>query len=215
VVAQVYGTNLATVSEPTTEVPLTTLHKGTQMLIGPYEAPLYFVSPGQLNVQVPAELAPNLPYAVIVSVNGALTVPDTINVVPAVPGVAAFQDGRVIAQHNADFALVTEANPAKRDEFLILYLVGLGATNPPVASGAPSPGAEPLGRPVEPVTVTLGGQAVEVPFIGLTPFSVGLFQINMKVPANAPLNTPLDIVITQGGLSANVATLTVAPISLQ
>jgi len=175
------------------------------------------VSPGQLNVQVPSELSPNLPYSVVVSVNGALTVPDNINVVPAVPGVASYAGGRVIAQHN-DFAahppypfVVTDADPAKRDEYLIVYLVGLGATNPPVATGQPSPGAEPLGRPVVPVTVTLGGQPVNAPFIGLTPFAVGLFQISFQVPHNAPLNTPLNLVVTQGGLTANLTTLTIAP----
>jgi len=216
-VAAVYGANLATVSESTTEVPLPATYKGTQVLIGPYSAPFYYVSPGQLNVQVPSELIPNLPYSVVVSVNGALTVPDNITAAPAVPGIAYYGGGTVIAQHN-DFAahppfpfVVTEADPAKRDEYLIVYLVGLGVTNPVVATGQPSPAAEPLGRPLLPVTITLGGLPVNAPFIGLTPFGVGLYQISFQVPHNAPLNTPLDLVITQNGLTANATTLTIAP----
>jgi uncharacterized protein (TIGR03437 family) len=210
-VAAVYGSNMASVSESTGAVPLVKLYKGTQVLVGPYEAPLYYVSPGQLNIQIPSELAPNQPYPIVVSANGALTVPDTVNLVPVVPGVAYYSsNNRAIAQH-ANFDLVTDANPAKRDEFLIIYLIGLGATNPAVASGDPSPGTPPFGIPVTPVTVTLGGIPVEVPFVGLTPFSVGLYQINMKVPVSAPLNTPLDLVITQGGVSANVAQLIIAP----
>src|SRR6185295_229348 len=109
-----------------------------------------------------------------------LTVPDSVNLVPAVPGIAYYGGGKVIAQHN-DFAahppypfVVTDADPAKRDEYLIVYLVGLGATNPTVATGAASPAAEPLGRPVLPVTMTLGGQPVTPAYVGLTPFAVGL-----------------------------------------
>jgi uncharacterized protein (TIGR03437 family) len=216
-VAAIFGANLATVSESTTGVPLPPSYKGTQVLIGPYAAPLYYVSPGQLNIQVPAELVPNVPYSVVVSVNGALTVPDTVRIAPAVPGIASYGDGKVIAQHN-DFAahppypfVVTAADPAKRDEYLIVYLVGLGITNPVVATGAPAPGAEPLARPVVPVTVTLGGQTINPAFVGLTPFAVGLFQITFQVPHDAPLNTPLDLVIKQGGLTANLTTLTIAP----
>jgi uncharacterized protein (TIGR03437 family) len=216
-VSAIFGANLATVSESTTEVPLPTSYKGTQVLIGPYSAPLYYVSPGQLNVQIPAELIPNVPYSIVVSVDGALTVPDTVRIAPAVPGIAASGDGKVIAQHN-DFAnhppfpfVVTAADPAKRDEYLIVYLVGLGLTNPRVATGAPAPGAEPLARPVVPVTMTLGGQSITPAYVGLTPFAVGLFQITFQVPHDAPLNTPLDLVITQGGVSANVTTLTIAP----
>ena len=216
-VAAIFGANLATVSESTTQVPLPVEYKGTQVLIGPYPAPFFYVSPGQLNVQVPSELAPNLPYSVVVSVNGALTLPDTVHLVPAVPGVAVYGDGKVIAQHN-DFGahppypfIVTAADPAKRDEYLIVYLVGLGLTNPVVATGAASPAAEPLGRPVLPVTMTLGGQTITPAFTGLTPFAVGLFQITFQVPHDAPLNTPLNLVVTQGGLTANVTTLTIAP----
>jgi uncharacterized protein (TIGR03437 family) len=125
------------------------------------------------------------------------------------PGVAVFLDGRLIVQHG-DFVLVDESNPARRGEMLIMYLVGLGATNPAVASGAPSPAA-PLAVPLEGATVTVDGQPANIVFSGLTPFGVGLFQINFEVPANARLNTPLDVVVTQGGVTANVTKLTVVP----
>ncbi|MEO8099198.1 MAG: putative Ig domain-containing protein [Acidobacteriota bacterium] len=209
-VAAVYGSGLAGTAESTGIVPLQTDFKGTTVLIGPYQAPLFYVSPGQLNVQLPSELAANTAYPILVIANGAITLPDEIDVVGVQPGVAAFADGRLIAQH-ANFDLVESAKPAKRGEFLIMYLVGLGNTNPPVVSGAPSPGVAPLGVPASPVTVTLDGDPVEVAFSGLTPFGVGLFQINFKVPTTARLNTPLDVVVKQGGYTANVTQLTVVP----
>jgi len=111
---------------------------------------------------------------------------------------------------NVAFGLRERGDRRARVEEL-LSLVGLGITNPVVATGAQSPAAEPLGRPVVPVTMTLGGQTINTAFTGLTPFAVGLFQITFQVPHEVPLNTPLNLVITQGGLTANVTTLTIAP----
>ncbi len=208
-VVQIYGEALAGVAESTGSVPLSTNYKGTSVLIGPYEAPLYYVSPGQLVAQLPSELAPNLSYPIVVVANNQVTLPDEVDVVAVQPGVAAFSDATLIAQHS-DYSLVTPQNPAKRNEFLIMYLVGLGATNPAVTSGAPSPGVAPLGLPLVTPTVSVGGTQAEVGFAGLTPFGVGLYQINFRVPASAPLNTPLQITVRQGDYTANVTTLTVA-----
>ena len=82
---------------------------------------------GQFNVQIPNELTPNQTYPIVVSVNGALTLPDLIDIVPAMPGVAAYSNGDIIAQHAADYSLVTEQNPAQPGEYLIMYLAGMGA----------------------------------------------------------------------------------------
>lgn len=209
-VAQVYGSNMAAVAESTGSVPLSTNYKSTSVLVGPYEAPLYYVSPGQLVVQLPFELTPNRSYPILISANGALTVPDQIDVVAVQPGVAAFTDGKIIAQHS-NFVLVDSTNPAKRGEFLIMYLVGLGGTNQLVASGAPSPGTSPLPVLTVAPTVTIDGAPAETVFAGLTPGGVGLYQINFKVPDNARLNAPLDVVVKQGAYTANVTTLTVVP----
>ncbi|MEI9812116.1 MAG: hypothetical protein WDO18_05320 [Acidobacteriota bacterium] len=206
---EIYGADLATSTEGTF-VPLPPIFKGSNVLIGPYDAPLYFVTPGQLNAQMPFELTPGRSYPIVVTANGAITIPDQLDVVGVQPGVAAFADGTLIAQHGADYSLVQPSNPAKRGEFLIMYLVGLGVTNPFVSTGAPSPSVLPLGEPTAPVTLTIDGQPVEVAFAGLTPTGVGLFQINFKVPAGARLNAPLDVVIKQGGYTAKMTTLTIA-----
>lgn len=209
-VVQIYGEGLASVAESTGSVPLSTNYKGTSVLVGAYEAPLYYVSPGQLVAQLPSELAPNNSYPILVVANGQVTIPDEVDVVAVQPGVAQFPDGTLIAQHS-DFQLVTAGNPAKRNEFLIMYLVGLGATNPAVASGFPSPGTLPLGVPVTLPTVTIGGINAEIGFAGLTPFGVGLYQINFRVPQTAPAGTPLQVVVKQGEAASNTTTLTVAP----
>ena len=204
-ISQVYGSGLAATTVSPGILPLPTTFNGTFMLIGGISAPLYYLSNGQLDVQIPSELAPNQQYATIVSANGALTLPDQIDVVPAVPGVVASGDGQIVAQHGLDYSLVNAGHPAKPGEYLIIYLAGMGATNPSVASGAVSPLAPATLQP----TVTLDGQAAAVIYAGLTPGSVGLYQINFQVPASAQTGD-LTVVVTQNGMAANAAKLPVS-----
>ena len=68
---------------------------------------------------------------------------------------------------------ITTTNPATPGEILTGYAVGLGATNPPVATGASATGAS---QTVAPVTMTLGTEPVTVGFAGLTPGLVGLYR---------------------------------------
>jgi uncharacterized protein (TIGR03437 family) len=204
-ISQVYGSGLAATTTSPGVLPLPTTFGGTFMLIGGISAPLYYLSSGQLNVQIPSELAPNQQYATIVSANGALTLPDQIDVVPAVPGVAATADGHVIAQHGLDYSLVDAGHPAKPGEYLIIYLAGMGATNPGVASGAISPLAPATMQP----TVTVDGQTAVVVYAGLSPGSAGLYQINFQVPASAQTGD-LSLAVTQNGMAANAAKLPVS-----
>ncbi|MSV29011.1 MAG: hypothetical protein EXQ52_09745 [Bryobacterales bacterium] len=206
-VAAIFGSELASSAESPSSVPLPTSFKGTTVLIGGLEAPLYFVSSGQINAQIPAELAPDKEYQVLVTVDGALTAPDTISLSPVQPGVAAFGNGRVIAQHG-DFSLIDSNNPARSNEPIVIYLIGLGETNPKVPSGTASPSSEPLARVVAPVSVTVDGRDTEIFFAGLTPGAVGLYQINFRVPA-ASRTGDLPVVITQKGVTANSTTLQV------
>ncbi len=191
-IAQVYGANLAFGAASTGAAPLPTMFDSTFALVGSSRAPLYFLSSGQINLQIPSETTENQQMQMILSVNNALTLPLTLNIVPATPGVLSDDDGptppslqngaHIIAQHSADFSLVSSANPAKPGEYLVMYLVGMGATNPSVSSGAPSPSSAPLATVVLEPTVTVGGQASTVAFAGLTPGFVGLYQVNFQVP---------------------------------
>jgi uncharacterized protein (TIGR03437 family) len=206
-IAAIYGSELSSAAEPTPTVPLPTTYKGTSVLVGGLEAPIYYVSSGQINAQIPAELAPDKEYQVLVTVDGALTAPDTISLSSVQPGVAAFANGRIIGQHG-DFSLIDSNNPARSNEPIVVYLIGLGETNPKVASGRAAPSTEPLARVVSPVTVTVDGREAEIFFAGLTPGAVGLYQINFRVPAGSRTGE-LPVVITQKGVTANSTVLQV------
>jgi len=204
---QIYGSNLAApgTSEIASSLPFPTSLKGTSVFIAGVQSPLYFVSPGQINALAPFELQPGVPYQVLLNVGGALTTPDGFTATPGSPGIAAFPNGNIIAQHT-NATLVTDAAPARPGEIIVLFLAGLGsAQNEPVAgTGAPLPPTDPL----NPVTLTVAGNAAPTLFVGLTPGSVGLYQINFTVPLDTPDGSQT-LTVSQAGALSNVTILPV------
>ncbi len=206
-VVQVYGSALGPSLEGAPGIPLPTTIDTTYMLVGQYQAPLYFISPSPLAAEIPVELTPNQQYSAIASVNNALSLPITVTVVPVQPGIAVRTDGTAEAQHTADYSLVTAANPAKPGETVVIYLAGMGATDPSVASGAPTP-PQLVPTTVQP-TVTLDSQNVTLGYAGLTPSGIGLYQIDFEIPTNARSGN-LNVIVTQNGVVSNTAILPVS-----
>jgi uncharacterized protein (TIGR03437 family) len=206
-IVAISGVNLTGLEAQANSLPLPTSLNGTSVQIGGLPAPLFYAGSGQINAQIPFELDPTKQYQVVVNANGALTAPQTIQLGDATPALAAFADGSLIAQHWDDNSLVSATNPATPGEYLVMYLVGMGATDHPVASGAATP-LSPLSRVTSPPTVTLGGNPVPVLFAGLTPLSVGLYQIDIQVP-NVPVDGNLVLTVSQGGVVSNTTILPV------
>ena len=205
-VAQVNGSNLAASSVQPDMIPAPLTFNGTQVLVGAFTAPLYALSSGQLTVQLPNELSAGQQYPVIVSANGGITLPDTITTAPAAPGVFVYPDNSAIAEH-MNSSLVNADSPAQPNETVTIFMVGMGATDTPVASGAAAPSSPPANVLAAP-TVTVGGQQAGIVFAGLVPGAVGIYQIQLTVPAGlAPGYLPL--AISQNGVAANAATLPV------
>ena len=136
----------------------------------------------------------------------AYTLPDNINITAVSPGVAAYPTGDVIAQH-ADFSLVNSTSPAHPGEVLIMYLVGMGATNPSTPTGQQTTG--PLEPAVVQPIVTVGSQQAVVSFAGLSPGGIGLYQINFQVPAGVPAGSE-NVTVTPVTEEANVTTLPIS-----
>jgi uncharacterized protein (TIGR03437 family) len=208
-IVEVYGSGLASSTATPGMLPLPNIFNGTLVVVGGFQVPLYYLSDGQLDAEIAVNLPANQQHAIVVSANGALTIPDSIDVVPVQLGVAAYTDGHVIAQHGADFSYVTASSPAKPSEVLVIYLSGMGPTNPAVKSGDPAPGAEPLARVTLTPTVMVDGQNADVGFAGLSPGFVGLYQVNFTVPPTAK-NGDLNLVLIQNGVTANITKLPVS-----
>jgi minor extracellular serine protease Vpr len=163
---------------------------------------LHFVSPGQINVQVPWEFQGQSSVAMKVTVAGNTTdLQSNVFTVPLANYAPAFfmNSGTVAdAVDNSTGALITTANPAAAGEILQLYANGLGPVTNVPASGEPA--GAPLSLTTGAVTVSIGGKQATV-FGGtafLAPGFVGLYQINIQVPAGLTPG-PQPITVTVGG----------------
>lgn len=212
-VAEAFGTGLTTSQMGVTpgQSPLPNQFDNTELVMAGSIAPLYFLSSTQLDVQIPAEVLPLQQLSAVAIVNNALSLPVTVATVAVAPGVAANADGTVIAQ-DTKFNLIDAANPAHPGEPVVIYLAGMGATNPPVASGQPAPGLNPgdtlAQAAVQPV-VMVNNQTAQILFAGLTPGGIGLYQIDFVVPAGTAAGQAA-LTVSQGSISANATTLPVA-----
>ena len=186
----IFGSHLAPGVKAATGAPLPATMDGVSVeVIDGQESlrtPLFFISPGQINAQLPFDIASQSVQVSVRTANGQSNT-QTVNVTPRCPRLfTKTQDGKgePIVVH-ADYTLVSPDSPGKPGEVLILFLTGLGPVDPPVeAGGAGGDGgaAGPLSRVAEPVAVMVGDDKAELLFAGLAPYFVGLYQINFKMP---------------------------------
>lgn len=203
-IVSIFGANLATTTGGATSVPLPTSLGGTSVELmngnGTQSLPLFFVSPRQINTQLPYGLAPG-PVQIRVRSAAGASAPDTIPVVPRAPKIftADFSGKGAGIVTNPGFAIATQANPVKPGDNIILWLNSLGETNPPVVAGSAAPGG-PLTPPAtiaDTVNVTIGGKSAKVTFAGAAPAYSGLYQINVQAPF-VVITGPLDIQVSAG-----------------
>ncbi len=206
-IVALFGSNLAADTVEASTVPLPTTLGATQVLMNGIAAPLFFVSTGQINAQVPWQLAGNGTINVrVVNANqpSNTAVPSLLDGSPGIftlPGTAT-----AIITH-ADGSLVTTASPAARGEVVILYAAGLGPVTNAPASGAAGP-SDPLARVVANALVQVGDKFATVLFAGLSPGFVALYQMNIQLPNDAPLGDAVNLQVYSGGIS-NVATMAI------
>ena len=194
-----FGRSLASDATVASESPLPKELKGLQVLLGGRQLPIYFANDGQVNAQVPYDLSVNTEHQVFVQRNGAVSVPQTVTVAAAQPGIfTTSQSGAgqaVIFGQNGK--VVDSASPARAGDYVSIYAAGLGAVQPAVAEGEPAPSPPAVVK--APVTVTIGGKQADVPFAGLTPGVAGVYQINAVVPAGVTPGDAVPVVVSVSG----------------
>jgi uncharacterized protein (TIGR03437 family) len=146
-----------------------------------YRAPLLYVSPEQINFQMPFEAAGLASVRLTVSASGSESPPEGVVLAEAGPGLFVLMDGRA-AVLNQDFSPNTPAQPAARGSIVMAFLTGVGPLNPAIESGAAAP-VDPLSFAALASSATLGGAAARVVAVAMVPGYVGLAQANIEIPA--------------------------------
>jgi uncharacterized protein (TIGR03437 family) len=162
----VFGSQLAPSVSTASSVPLPVSTVGVAATVNNVAAPLYYVSPGQLNIQIPYQTAVNQPATLRVNNNG-LIASYQLNMVPAAPGIFTDSSGGIVP--------VATGN---RGSIVSVYLTGAGAVNPEVEFiGIPAglvgvtqinfyvPSSITDGT--QPVVVTVNGQASSAAFLAV------------------------------------------------
>jgi uncharacterized protein (TIGR03437 family) len=190
-------------------VPLPSSLAGTTVTVGGKTAPIFNVvnlnGTEQISFQIPVDVAPGQAIPVVLN-NGFASATAQIGLTPTQPGIFTIDGTQAVALH-ADFSLITAAQPAAPNETIVVFCTGLGAVNPPVATGAAASGTA-ISNTVTTYTATVAGQNAPVGFSGLAPGFVALGQVNLTVPSGAPSGLQ-DVVLTGGGSSSNVVKIRV------
>ncbi len=187
--------------------PLPLLFRDVQVLLDGTAMPIHVVSPTEVRIQLPWELTPpaagtvrparlivqigDSPFDAAVDVNLAAIDPRAEPVTP--PGFAEEQ----IAIHEDYSSPVSSSNPAKAGEIVHIYITGLGAVNPPVATGFGAP-LSPLSL-VSPVSIQIGAFDAEVLQVRLQPGLLGYYMADVRIPTGLSGVQGLFIRETYGG----------------
>ncbi len=198
-VLSLFGSNLAPSTWQAASLPLPAQLAGVSVTVNGVNAPLYYASPTQLNVQIPYEATPNGAANVVVNNNGQ-TASTSFLVAARAPGI--FTNG-------SGFTVPTTT--AARGQVIAVYVTGDGAVSPTIPTGAgPAPDTPTpnLPKPTANVSVSVGGANATVQFAGIPPGLAGITQINFVVPTTTALG-PQQVVVAVGNVSSAPATLTV------
>jgi uncharacterized protein (TIGR03437 family) len=213
--------DLAQSSNSAVAIPLPTTLSGISVMVNNRFAPLFFAGPGQINALIPFETAGNsASITVFAGPNGG---GNTVNVPlsPTAPGIFALNQAGsgqgAILNPDGSFAAVLNsvpgrsAAPAVHGGVMIIFASGLGRVTPTLPSGL-SAGINGTTIPtlVSPPTVRIGGQASTVEFAGLAPGFVGLYQVNVRIPANATTGNAVPVTVTTAeGQISNTVTVAI------
>jgi len=147
--------------------------------------PIFLAFNGQLNVQVPFELAGKTSTVVQVNYLGSLSKQVAVNVLASQPAfftVTPLGNDSIVT--NQDNSLNTVKNPAPRGTVVTIYGTGLGKLSYAVQTGVGAP-APPAGFTGGQSCVLGGTTFINVPFAGWTPTAVGLAQWSFVIPTAA------------------------------
>jgi uncharacterized protein (TIGR03437 family) len=185
-------------------IPIASTLGGVSITVDGIAAPIYAVTNSsgreQVNFQVPFEIAGRSTAMLVITRDGVSSTPVAVPILEFQPAIYTRDADQAVVVHNSDFTLVTADKPLGRGEFAFVYAAGLGrVSNQPVTGRAGA--ASPLPQVASEVRITLAGLPCEVQYVGLAPGLVGVYQVNFRVPANAPSGLQ-DLVMVEGNTNS-------------
>jgi uncharacterized protein (TIGR03437 family) len=191
----IYGSGLSdyAAAETTSTLPLALQGVSVSFDAAGISVPgeLIYVSPTQVNVQVPWELQ-GLNSSVQMKVTlyeyeyGNLA---TATVADTAPSFFETTPGAEVAALIAGaYTYVTPTSPVARGTGVQLYANGLGPVNNQPASGGVAPSTKTANTKAA-CTVTIGGVSVVPTYCGLAPGYPGLYEVDVTVPPASALTT--------------------------
>jgi uncharacterized protein (TIGR03437 family) len=183
--------------------PLPTTLGGASVLVNGVATPLYYSSFGQIAFQARASTYLGTALVQVIR-DGPPGNTISVKMTQYAPGIVVVTD--------ASYNVIDATHPAKAGSTLVFWALGLGATSPMVADGTAAP-ASPLAQVVAPVSVVFGlpwFENIAAPsFVGLSPGSVGLYQVAATLPASTPAGTVSAQLQLPGGVKSNTVTIAV------
>lgn len=177
-------------------------------------APVIYLSENQSAVVAPFGIAGRATTSLTVETAGTRSAPVVLPVVATNPAIftadasGAGIPAATVMEEDGSFTVLSASNPAARGGIVTFYASGLGTTTPFLDDGAPA--GVPLATLNAPVRVLVGDIEADVLYAGPAPSQIaGLFQINIRVPANVPAGSPALLVVADEKASQPGVTLPV------
>ncbi len=215
---EIYGANLGgevsrgwDVEKDFTNGRAPTALEGVSVTVNGQPTYISYVSPTQLNVQIPANVPTGEPLPVVVTHRGVSSNAVRLPVLDQAGGLlapASFKVGakQYVAAIRPAAGLVFISNgtipglpaaPAVPGETLVFYGTGFGLIGG-ITTSLGGDIAQGTSRVLAPVQFKFGGTTAVVSYAGLTPGLVGLYQFNVVVPASVA-SGDVELEVTQAG----------------
>jgi len=211
---EIYGSNLALdtrswAGSDFNGVNAPTTLDGTSVMIGGQAAFINFISPGQVDAQVPSNAATGA-QSITVTAGGATRAAYSITINPLQPGLdappsfniggiqyaaALFSDGTYALPTGAISGVASR--PAKPGDTIMLYGVGFGPVTPDIPAGQIVQQSNMLADSFQ---ISIGGTTASLAYLGLAPNLIGLYQFNVVVP-NIAASDAVPLTFTLAGMA--------------
>jgi uncharacterized protein (TIGR03437 family) len=178
---------------------LPTALSGVQVFVDGSPAPLFYVSPTQINFLMPPNqiAGPVTVWVALNSIAGPQVSLTLQNVAPAL-FPSPLDPGYAIAQQWPAYSLIAPATPVRPGGIVILYATGLGVTEPYPALPTEIPTYAGLIEHIATFQVFLNGTPLDpaqILYAGICPGWAGLYQIDLVLPSDAPPNPEIRVAI--------------------